>query len=75
MGLQQRWVKIGYTNFFVNAATLEDLLLFNRNKLFFGWTQSDNTKTTIPRCSFMFFYVFKMAVAIAFLCGNAVEAI
>ena len=24
---------------------------------------------------FMFFYVFKIAMAIAFLCGNAVEAI
>ena len=40
-----------------------------------GWTQSDNTKTTISRHNFMFFYVFKMAVAIAFLCENAVEAI
>ena len=35
----------------------------------------DNTKTTIPRYNFMFFYVFKMAVAIGFLCENAVEAI
>ena len=26
-------------------------------------------------CIIMFFYVFKMAVAIAFLCKNAVEAI
>ena len=43
--------------------------------MFFGWTQSDNTETTIPRYNFMFFYVFKMAVAIAFLCKNAVEAI
>ena len=32
-------------------------------------------KTTIPRYDFMFFYVFKMAMAIAFLCENAVEAI
>ena len=40
-----------------------------------GWAQSDNTKTTIPRYNFMFFYVSKMAVAIAFLCKNAVEAI
>ena len=31
--------------------------------------------TTIPRYNFMVFYVFKMAVAIAFLCENAVEAI
>ena len=42
---------------------------------FFGWTQSDNTKTTIPRYNLMIFYVFKMAMAIAFLCENAVEAI
>ena len=55
--------------------TVEDLLLFNRNKLFGGWTQSDDTETTIPRYHFMYFYVFKMAVAIAFLCENAVEAI
>jgi hypothetical protein len=41
----------------------------------FGWTQSDNTKTTIPRYNFMYLYVFKMAVAIAFLCEIAVEAI
>jgi hypothetical protein len=40
-----------------------------------GWTQSDNTKTTITRYNFMCFYVFKMAVTIAFLCKNAVEAI
>ena len=40
-----------------------------------GWTQIDNTETTIPRYHFMYFYVFKMAVAIAFLCENAVEAI
>ena len=37
--------------------------------------QSDNIKTTIPRYNFMFFYVFEMAMAIAFLCKNAVEAI
>ena len=42
---------------------------------FLGWIQSDNTETTIPRYNFMFFYVFKMAVAIAFLCKNAVEAV
>ena len=29
----------------------------------------------MPRCNFMFFYVFKMAVAIVFLCENAVEAV
>ena len=45
------------------------------NKKKFGWTQSDNTKTTIPRYNSMFFYVFKMAVAVVFLCENAVEAI
>ena len=50
---------------------MEGLLLFNRNKLFLGV----NTETTIPRYNFMFFYVFKMAVAIAFLRENAVEAI
>ena len=42
---------------------------------FFGLTQSDNTRTTIPMYNFMFFYVFEMAVAIAFLRENAVEAI
>ena len=45
------------------------------NKNFFGWIQSDNTKTTIPRFNFMFFYVFKMAVAIVSLRGFAVEAV
>ena len=29
----------------------------------------------IPRFNFMFFYAFKMAVAVAFLRENAVEAI
>ena len=33
-----------------------------------GWAQKDNTETTIPRYNFMFFYVFKMAVAIVSLC-------
>ena len=42
---------------------------------FFGWTQSDNTETTIPRYSFMIFYALKMTVAIAFLHENAVEEI
>ena len=45
------------------------------NSTFFGRTQSDNTKTTVPRYDFKLFYVFKMAVAIAFCCENAVEAI
>ena len=40
-----------------------------------GLTQGDNTRTAIPMCNFMYFYVFKMAVAIAFLRKNAVEAI
>ena len=50
------------------------------------WTENDkkilgelkaicNTKTTIPMYNFTFFYLSKMAVAIAFLCQNAVEAI
>ena len=38
-------------------------------------TQSDNNRTTIPRCNFKLFYAFKMAVAIASLRGFAVEAI
>ena len=38
-------------------------------------TQCDNSRTTIPRFNFMLFYVFKMAMAIAFLRGFAVEAI
>ena len=33
------------------------------------------TETTIPRYNFMVFYVFEMAMAIAFLFENAVEAI
>ena len=40
-----------------------------------GWITSDNTKTPFPMYDFVFFHVFKMAVAIAFLCENAVEAI
>ena len=32
-------------------------------------------KQQFPRYHFMFFYVFKIAVAIVFLCKNAVEAI
>ena len=31
--------------------------------------QGDNTETTMPRCSFILFYAFKMAVAIASLRG------
>ena len=45
------------------------------NSKCFGWTQSDNNRTTIPRCNFKLFYAFKMAVAIAFFRVNAVEAI
>jgi hypothetical protein len=45
------------------------------NKTFLGEYKNDNTRTTIPRYNFMFFHVFKMAVAIVFLCKNAVEAI
>ena len=44
------------------------------NQNIFEWTQSDNIKTTIPKHNFMVFYVLQMAVAIAFLCENAVEA-
>ena len=58
-----------------NGITVKDLLLFSRNKIFWGWTQSDNTETIIPRHNFMFFYVFKMAVAIVYLFQNTVEAI
>ena len=47
------------------------VLLFNRNKLFFGWTHSYNNETTIPRYSFMLYYAFKLAVAIAFLQENS----
>ena len=52
--------------------TLKDLLLFNRNKPFWG-----EHKVILPKKQFLgiFFYVFKMAMAIAFLCKNAVEAI
>ena len=45
------------------------------NSKCFGWTQSDNNRTTIPRCNFKFFYAFKTAMAIAIFCVNAVEAI
>ena len=57
---------------FASNSTVED---GQKKNFFFGSTQSDNTKTTIPKYHFMFFYVLKMAVAIAFLCENAVEAI
>ena len=69
--------KMAVANAFLceNGITVKDLLLFSRNKIFWGWTQSDNTKTTILRYHFMFFYVSKLAVAIAFLCKNAGEAI
>ena len=55
--------------------TLEDLLLFNRNKFFWGGEHKVITKTIIPRNDFTLFYVCKMFMAIAFLCTNAVEAI
>ena len=45
------------------------------NQNVFEWTQSDNTETTIPSYNFMFFYVFKMAVAIVSLRGFAVEGV
>ena len=62
------------TLFQQSISTVEDLLLFNRNKIF-GQTQSDSTKKTIPSYNLMIFYVFKMAIAIAFLCENTVETI
>jgi hypothetical protein len=37
--------------------------------------QQNSTLTTSSRCNFMLYYAFKMAVAIAFLRENAVEAI
>ena len=45
------------------------------NSKFFGWTQSDNARTTIPSCNLKLFYAFKMAMAITFFCVDAVEAI
>ena len=54
---------------------MEDLYYSIEKKIFFGWAQSDNTKATILRYNFMFFYVFQMAMAITFLCENALEAI
>ena len=58
-----------------DTTTLENFGNSIEKKTLFEWAQSDNTKTTIPSHNFMVFYVFKMAVAIAFLCENAVEAI
>ena len=46
-----------------------------KSKTFFGEKKSDNTGTTIPMYNFWVFFAFKMAMAIAFLCENAVEAI
>ena len=69
---------IAYIFFIRNLPKLDISTVENGHKItkkLFGWTQSDNTKITIPMYNFMFFYVFKMAVAIAFLCENAVEAI
>ena len=33
--------------------------------------QLNSTESITSRCKFMLFYAFKMAVAIAFLCGNS----
>ena len=55
---------------------MEDLLLFNRNKFFLGEHKVITLKQQflgIILCFFM--YIFKKAVAIVFLCENAVEAI
>ena len=60
--------------FFENA--VEAIWVQNHRNILkkFGEKVCDNTKTTIHRYNFMFFYVFKMAVANTFLCENAVEA-
>ena len=42
---------------------------------FLGEHKSDNNETTIPRCSLVLFYAFKMTVAIAFLRENAGETL
>ena len=44
-------------------------------KYILGWAHHNSTYTTTSRHDFMLFYAFKMAVTIAFLCENAVEAI
>ena len=49
---------------------MEDLYYSIENKSFLG-----EHKVITPKQQFLFFYVFQMAVAITFLCENAVEAI
>ena len=55
--------------------SLEDLLLFNRNKLFLGEHKVITPKEQFLGIILCFFYVFKIEVAIVFLCENTVEAI
>ena len=45
-----------YLSFEATISHRKMVLLFNRNKLFGGRTQSDYTETTIPSYSFMLFY-------------------
>ena len=45
------------------------------NKFFLGERKVITPEHQFLSYDFMLFYVFKMAVAIAFLCKNAVEAI
>ena len=78
------------TNMFILTNTSDKQILFfkyfnkryyhsgrwtKNNSKCFGWTQSDNNRTIIPRGNFKLFYAFKMAMAIAFLGGDAAEAI
>ena len=72
--MQRSAVKIKFVKGKMVVNTLEDLLLFSRNIFFWGNTKW-YSKTTIPRHDIMFFYVSKMAVAIAFLYKKTVEAI
>ena len=59
-----------------SGITMAEISISIENKYFGGEQHKVITlKTTIPRYNFMLFYVFKMAVAIAFLRENAVEAI
>ena len=55
--------------------TLEDLLLFNRNKSFLGEHKVITPKQQFLGIILCFFSVFKMAKTIAFLCENDVETI
>ena len=57
------------------APVVKDGRKITQNVLGEHKVKSDNNRTTIPRCNFKLFYAFKMAVAIAFFCVNAVEAI